>query len=56
MNEPFGAAYLLRRYRSEYGMPGIAGFVRNFILPITYFFGKLTGRYRKFKMAPKPLR
>ena len=54
--EPFDGAYLLTRYRSEYGMPEIPGFVRNFILPTTYFIGKLTGRYRKFAEAPEPVR
>lgn len=54
--EPFDGAYLLTRYRSEYSMSEMPGFVRHFIIPTTYFIGKLTGKYRKFRDAPEPVR
>ena len=54
--EPFDAAYLLTRYSSEYKMQGIPVFVRKVIIPITYFIGKLTGKYKKFHNAPTPLK
>jgi quercetin dioxygenase-like cupin family protein len=54
--EAFDAAYLLTRYKSEYGMPELPGFVKNVIIPITYRIGRLLGKYRHFENAPKPLR
>ena len=54
--EAFDAAYLLTRYSSEYKMYGIPVFVRKVIIPITYFVGKISGKYKKFKDAPAPLK
>ncbi len=51
----FDAAYLLRRYKSEYDMDEIPGFVKQFIFPITLFFGKLAGKHKKFANAPQPV-
>ena len=53
--EPFDAAYLLYRYRKEYGMPGLPRFVNAVIIPATYTIGKLRGRYKKFEQAPEPM-
>jgi len=53
--EPFDGAYLTMRYKSEYDLPELPSFVKNIIIPITYFIGKLTGKYDKFKDAPEPL-
>ena len=52
MPQPFDAAFLMNRYKSEFEMIGIPAFVRNVIFPITLFFGKLTGKDKKFKDAP----
>ena len=54
--EAFDAAYLLVRYKSEYGMPELPSFVRNVIMPVTYSIGSLLGKYKKFKDAPEPLK
>jgi len=54
--EKFDGAYLLTRYKSEFAMPEIPGFVRKVIFPVTYFIGRLSGKYAKFKDAPAPLR
>ena len=54
--ERFDGAYLLRRYASEYDLPEIPRFVKKVIIPATYFVGKLIGRYRHFKDAPKPVK
>lgn len=54
--EQFDGAYLLTRYKSEYAMLEIPGFVRKVILPVTYFIGCLIGKYDKFKDAPAPLK
>lgn len=53
--EPFDAAYLLTRYKTEYDMPEMPGFVKKVIIPITYAIGKLSGKYKKFENAPEPL-
>lgn len=51
----FDAAWLLNRYGSEYDMLEIPAFVKKVIFPIALFFGKLTGKHRKFDGAPPPL-
>lgn len=51
----FDAAYLLGRYRSEFDMLSIPGFVKKVIFPIALFFGKLQGKHKKYAGAPKSL-
>lgn len=53
--EIFDGAYLTWRYRSEFAMTEIPGFVRNIVMPIIYFAGSLLGKYEKFKDAPRPV-
>ena len=52
--EAFDSAYLAWRYRREYDLPEIPGFVKNVLVPVTYAVGLLLGKYRNFKDAPKP--
>jgi len=52
----FEGAYLIVRYKHEYGLPGLPSFVKKVIMPLTYNIGRLFGKYRKFKDAPKPLK
>ena len=54
--EMFDAAYLLKRYSSEYDMTEIPKFVKKVVIPITYFTGKILGKYKHFKDAPKPVK
>lgn len=54
--EPFDTAYLTMRYKNEYEMTELPVFVRKVILPVTYFIGRLSGRYKKFKNAPAPIK
>jgi quercetin dioxygenase-like cupin family protein len=54
--EAYDAAFLMKRYKSEYGMIGLPGIVKNVIMPFTYQVGRLTGKYKKFKEAPEPLK
>jgi quercetin dioxygenase-like cupin family protein len=54
--ETFDSAYLLTRYASEYDMPEIPAFVKKVIMPITYFIGRLLGKYGHFKNAPEPIK
>jgi len=53
--EQFDAAYLIKRYASEYDLPGIPKFVKKTIIPITYGIGRLLGKYKHFKDAPDPV-
>lgn len=52
----FDAAFLLRRYKSEYDMLELPVFVKKVIMPLTYFMGRLLGKYRQFKDAPEPVK
>lgn len=52
----FDAAYLLNRYKSEFAMLEIPGFVQKAIFPLVLFFGKLTGKDKKFADAPPPVK
>lgn len=51
----FDASWLMNRYRSEFDMIDLPGFVKKVIFPIALFFGKLMGKHRKFDGAPEPL-
>ncbi len=51
----YDSAYLLRRYRSEFGMLEIPGFVQKVLFPVVLFFGNLVGKNKKFKGAPEPV-
>lgn len=53
--EMFDGAYLVWRYRSEFTLSEIPGFVRNVVMPAIYVLGSLLGKYKKFKDAPKPV-
>jgi quercetin dioxygenase-like cupin family protein len=53
--DQFDGAYLLYRYRKEHDLPELPRFVKSVVIPATYTIGKLTGMYRKFQDAPKPV-
>jgi quercetin dioxygenase-like cupin family protein len=54
--EQFDAAYLMKRYASEYDLPLIPTFVKRTIIPIIYWIGKLLGKYKHFKDSPEPIK
>lgn len=54
--DPFDAAFLMRRYRSEFGMVGLPALVERFVLPAQVALGRLLGKYRKYADAPEPVR
>lgn len=45
----------MTRYKSEFDMPEIPTFVKKVIFPVTLFFGKLSGKHKKFEKAPEPV-
>ena len=52
----FDAAFLARRYRSEFGMAEIPAAVQRFVFPVQVALGRLLGRYKKYADAPEPVR
>lgn len=54
--DPFDAAFLAWRYRSEFGMPEIPAPVQRFVFPVLVAVGGLLGRYGKYADAPEPVR
>lgn len=51
----FDGAFLISKYKSEFDMAEIPGFVKKVIFPITVFFGKLAGKHKKFDGGPEPV-
>lgn len=49
----FDSAFLLNKYKSEFDMIEIPGFVKKVLFPIALFFGKLTGKHKKYASAPE---
>jgi hypothetical protein len=53
---PFDAAFLTRRYRSEFGMAEIPAPVQRLVLLVVVAVGRLLGKYRKYADAPEPVK
>ncbi len=51
----FDAAFLLDRYKSEYGILEIPQFVQKVVFPIVLLVGRIIGKFNKFKDAPPPM-
>ena len=51
----FDAAFLLTRYRSEFGMLEIPAPVQRFVFPIVVMIGTLLSKYQKYANAPAPI-
>lgn len=52
----FDIAFLMRKYRSEFRMTEIPGFVQATYFPFMVSLGKLLGKYEKYNDAPEPVR
>jgi quercetin dioxygenase-like cupin family protein len=52
----FDAAFLLSRYRSEFGMADIPAPVQRLVFPVVVAVGRLFGLHRRFAGAPEPVR
>ena len=52
----FEAAFLARRYRTEFGMAEIPALVQRLVFPVQVLLGRLLGKYRKYADAPVPVR
>lgn len=54
--EAFDGAYLIKRYATEYDLSELPKFVKKIIIPITYYLGRILGKYKHFKNAPEPVK
>jgi quercetin dioxygenase-like cupin family protein len=52
----FEAAFLMRRYRSEFTMMAIPAMVQRVVFPILVVIGRLLGKYERYADAPEPIR
>lgn len=50
--EPSAATFLMMKYKSEFDVAGIPGFVKKVIMPLQYFIGRITGAYKRFGNSP----
>jgi quercetin dioxygenase-like cupin family protein len=53
--DPFEAAFLVTRYRSELAMVEIPAAVRRVVFPVLVAAGRLLGRYARYADAPPPI-
>lgn len=53
--DPFVAAYLLHKYRSEFAMLNIPSVVQRVLFPVVRLVGYLTGRYKELERGPAPM-
>lgn len=54
--DPFEAAFLARRYRSEVGVAEVPALVQRLVFPLLVLVGHALGRYRKYAGAPEPVK
>jgi quercetin dioxygenase-like cupin family protein len=52
----FAAAFLLSRYRTEFGIADIPAPVQRFVFPVVVRIGQALGRGKRFAGAPEPVR
>ena len=52
---PLDMAFLLGRYRTEFGIAEVPAPVQKFLFPVMRVIGRATGRYRRFAGAPEPV-
>ena len=50
------AAFLARRYRSEFALTAVPAGVQHVVFPVLIAVGRLLGRYAKYADAPEPVR
>jgi quercetin dioxygenase-like cupin family protein len=54
--DPFDAAFLTRRYRSEFAMTEIPAPVQKLVFPVLVLVGRALGKYKRYADAPEPVR
>ena len=53
--DPFDMAFLMSRYRSEFGVLEIPAVVQRVMFPILLFVGRLLGKFDRYADAPEPI-
>ncbi|MGZ8493422.1 MAG: cupin domain-containing protein [Gemmatirosa sp.] len=53
---PLDAAYLVRRYRSEFALKAIPALAQRLVFPVLVLLGALLGRHARYADAPEPVR
>jgi quercetin dioxygenase-like cupin family protein len=53
--DPFDAAFLVRRYRSEFAMLAVPALVQRLVFPLVVALGAALGRYARYADAPAPV-
>jgi quercetin dioxygenase-like cupin family protein len=51
----FDAAFLMSRYRAEFGLADIPASVQRFVFPVVVAIGRALGRGKRFAGAPEPV-
>jgi len=51
----YDAAFLLGKYKTEFGMLAIPTFIQKLVFPVVLFLGNIRGKKKKFIDAPDPL-
>ncbi|MES3035356.1 MAG: cupin domain-containing protein [Gemmatimonadota bacterium] len=54
--DPFDAAFLARRYRSEYQLLAVPQLVQQTVFPLLVLLGRMQGKYARYADAPEPMR
>lgn len=54
--DPFDAAFLAKRYQSEFYMAEVPAMVQRLVFPVVVAVGRVLGKYRKYADAPEPVR
>jgi quercetin dioxygenase-like cupin family protein len=52
----FDVAFLLSRYRAEFGIAGVPAPVQRFVFPVVVTIGRALGRGKRFAGAPEPVK
>lgn len=52
---PLDAAFLVRRYRSEFALVAVPALVQRLVFPLLVAAGRLLGRYARYADAPEPI-
>jgi quercetin dioxygenase-like cupin family protein len=53
--DPFEAAFLAHRYRTEYAMLEIPALVQRLVFPVVVALGTALGKYARYADAPEPM-
>lgn len=54
--DPFDAAFLMTRYRREFGLRNVPAAVQRVVFPLLVAIGTVLGRYARYADAPAPVR